>query len=117
MNKYIKYALLVLAFALVAYKSVYIEKLSVRNSKVAEKFDPVAFSRKLWDEQLPANMDSAVSLSTLMEVIGKNKEAGFAGYTRSLAIGNYRYALVKAEAKVDEVKEDEVLLYLARGIP
>ncbi len=115
MNRIIKYALLAIAFALVAYKSVYFEKLSVRNSKVAARFDPVSFSKKLWEEKMPATKDSAVSLSQLMETIGKDKEAGFRQYTRALAIGNYRYALVKTEALVEEVKEDEVLLSLNHG--
>lgn len=104
-----------LAFALVAYQSVYFEKLSVHNSKTAVKFDPVAFSKKLWKEQLPAKMDSAVSLSFLIDATAKNKENAIEKYTHSLAIGNYRYALVKAEALVEEVKEDEVLATVNQG--
>jgi predicted lipoprotein len=114
-NRIIKYGLLVLAFALVAYQSVYFEKLSVHNSKTGVKFDPAAFGKKLWEEQLPAKMDSAVSLTFLIDATGKNKEAAFEQYTNSLAIGNYRYALVKAEALVEEVKEDEVLATVSQG--
>ncbi len=101
-----------LVVGLVAYKSVYIEKLSERISKSPAKFDPAAFSKKLWEEQLPARMDSAVSLSTLIESVAKDKEAGIARYTNALAIGNYRYALVNTNAIVDEVGEDELQLSL-----
>lgn len=114
-NRIIKYGLLALAFALVAYKSVYIEKLSVHNSKTVVKFDPASFSKKLWTEQLPVKMDSAVLLSMLIEATGKNKDAAFEQYTHSLAIGNYRYALVKAEVLIEEVRDDEVLVSANQG--
>lgn len=109
MNKLIKYSLLVLAIALVAYKSVYVEKLSVHNGKTAQKFDPVSFSKKLWLEQLPSKMDSAVTLINLIGAVAKEKEIALQEYTRALAIGNYRYALVKANLLVTTVNEDEVL--------
>ena len=37
----------------------------------------------------------------------KDGEAAINKYTNALAIGNYRYALVKLEATVMDVKEDE----------
>jgi predicted lipoprotein len=114
-NKLIKYSLLVLAIALVAYKSVYVEKLSVHNGKTAQKFDPVSFSKKIWLEQLPAKMNSAVALTNLIGAVAKEKEIALQEYTRALAIGNYRYALVKADLQVVAVNEDEVLATILAG--
>jgi predicted lipoprotein len=110
MNKYIKYGLLLGVIALLGYKSVYFEKLSTRKKTDTGKFDAVAFSKKLWTEQMPAKLDSAIALNVLMSEIAKSPADAFNKYTNALAVGNYRYALVKTEGVVTEVKEDEVLL-------
>lgn len=59
---------------------------------------------------MPAKIDSAVQFTALLDAIVKDGEAAINKYTNALAIGNYRYALVKLEGTVTEVKEDEVLL-------
>lgn len=115
MNKLFKYSLLIVAIVLVAYRSVYVEKLSVHNSKTAQKFDPVSFSKKLWQEQLPAKIETAVTLPALIDAISKDKNATLQQYTRALAIGNYRYALVKANLQVITVNDDEVLANVSAG--
>ncbi len=114
MNKFIKYCLLLVAIALVAYKSIYFEKLSTRKVTEPNNFDAIAFSKKLWAEQLPAKLDSAVALTTLIDAITKDKTA-FNQYTNALAIGNYRYALVKVDAVVADIKDDEMLLNVQIG--
>ncbi len=115
MSKYIKYGLLVTVIALLGYKSVYFEKLSTRKNNTAAAFDAAGFSKKLWDEQMPAKLDSAVSLTVLMNEIAKSPADGFNKYTNALAVGNYRYALVKTEGVITDVKEDEVLLDITTG--
>jgi predicted lipoprotein len=95
---------------LLAYKSVYFEKLSTRKATALNEFDATGFSKKLWDEKMRAKIDSAVQLSTLVDAITKEGETAISKYTNALAIGNYRYALVKLDATVVEVKEDEVIL-------
>lgn len=116
MNKYIKYGLLLVVVALLAYKSVYFEKLSTRKNKIATpSFDATAFGKRLWNEGMPARIDSAVSFTTLIDAISKQGEAGINQYTNALAIGNYRYALVKIDATVADVKEDEVILDVAHS--
>jgi predicted lipoprotein len=109
-NKYIKYSLLIVVVALLAYKSVYFEKLSTRKNNTLASFDAAGFSKKLWEEKMPAKMDSAINLSQLIAAIDKDGETAINKYTNALAIGNYRYALVKLDATVADVKEDEVLL-------
>jgi predicted lipoprotein len=114
-NKYIKYGLLIAVIALLGYKSVYFEKLSTRKVVSENTFDAAAFIKKLWEEQMPAKADSAIALSVLMDAVTKSKADAFNKYTNSLAIGNYRYALIKFDAVVADIKEDELLLNIQIG--
>ena len=115
MNKYIKYGLLIIVVALLAYKSVYFKKLSALETTAIGEFDATVFSRKLWDERMPAKIDSAMILSLLIRSIDKDGETAIDKHTNALAIGNYRYALVKLDATVTDVKEDEVMLSTAHN--
>lgn len=98
--------------ALLAYKSVYFEKLSTRKSKAGVAFNAKEFSTKLWQEKMPARIDSAIELTTLIWEIAAAPADAINKHSNALAIGNYRYALVKLEATVVDVKEDEVQLQL-----
>jgi predicted lipoprotein len=115
MSKYLKYSLLAIAAALVAYKSVYIKKLSTMQLASVEKFDAIAFSKKLWDERLPAKLDSAVDLVTFIKSSEANKEEAFSKHTNALGIGNYRYALIKTNGQVTDINEDDVRLQVNAG--
>jgi predicted lipoprotein len=107
---------MLVAVALLAYKSVYFEKLSTRKNKNATAvFDANAFGRQLWNNGMPAKIDSAILLATLIEAVSNQGEAGINRFTNALAIGNYRYALVKINATVAEVNEDEVMLDVVNG--
>ena len=112
MNRYIKYLLLIVAIGLVAYKSVYVKKLSTIKVVTNEKFDAVSFSKNLWEEKLPAKLDSAVELVTFIKTTRANPADAFSKYTNALGIGNYRYALVKTEGTVTEVNEDDITLQI-----
>lgn len=115
MNKLIKYSLLVVAVALVAYKSVYVKKLSTMKVASAEKFDVVGYSKKLWDEKLPAKLDSAVELTTFIGAIKSNAPDAFSKYTNALGIGNYRYALIRTTGTVTDMTEDDISLLVNSG--
>ena len=115
MNRYIKYLLLIVAIGLVAYKSVYVKKLSTIKVTTDEKFDAVSFSKNLWEEKLPAKLDSAVDLAIFIKAAHANPAGAFSKYTNALGIGNYRYALVKAEGTVTEVSEDDIALQIRMG--
>ena len=112
MKKMLKYILLITMVGLVGYKSVYIKKLSEVNNGTDKKFDAVSFAKKIWNEKMPAKIDSAVDLAVLMNAVTKNPEAAFNRYSNVLGIGNYRYALIKTAANVIAVNEDEVQLQL-----
>ena len=115
MNTYIKYSMLIVAIGLVAYKSVYVKKLSTIKVTGNEKFDAVLFSKKLWEEKLPAKLDSAVELVTFIKTARANPADAFSKHTNALGIGNYRYALVKAEGTVADVSEDDITLQIKMG--
>ena len=112
MNKLLKYFLLIAVIGLVAYKSVYLEKLSNRKISTDNKFDAPSFSKKLWDEKMPAKMDSAVDLSFLIKEVTADKEAAFKKYSNAMGIGNYRYALIKTTATVASIDIDEIKLQI-----
>lgn len=115
MNRYIKYFLLVIVVGLVAYKSVYIKKLSEMKVITNTKFDAPAFSKKLWDEKLPAKLSNAVELATFIRSVEANADDAFSKYSNVLGIGNYRYALVKTEGVVTEIDEDDISLKVKLG--
>ncbi len=110
MNRYIKYLLLIVVIGLVAYKSVYVKKLSGMKVTTDKKFNAVAFSKKLWEEELPTKLGSAVELGTFIKATQANPAEAFSKYTNALGIGNYRYALIKAEGFVTDINEDDITL-------
>ena len=115
MNKYVKYLLLIVVIGLVAYKSVYVKKLSEIKAVIDEKFDAVAFSKKLWEEKLPARISDAVVLSTFIKAVQANPADAFSKYTNALGIGNYRYALIKTEGIVTNINDDDIALQTKMG--
>lgn len=89
-------------------KSVYIRKLSEVNKATQGAFDAAAYAADLWKNKLPGRIDKAVSLDQLLSKLQANGDSAFAAYTEALAIGNYRYALVRVDGvSVEEVTEDE----------
>ena len=110
MNRYVKYLLLIVVIGLVAYKSVYVKKLSKMTVATDEKFDAVTFSKKLWEEKLSAKLGSTVQLAIFIKAAQSNPPDAFSKYTNALGIGNYRYALLKAEGIVTDINEDDITL-------
>lgn len=112
MKKPLKYIVLVAVVGLLGYNSIYIKKISEVKKAVGQDFDAVAYSKNLWDEKLPEKMDSAVDLSVFVQAVATDKDAALKKYTNALGIGNYRYALIKTQATVSTVNEDEVLVQI-----
>jgi hypothetical protein len=61
-RKIVKYLLLTIVIGLLAYKSVFIIKLSELQTIEPKAFDAPAFVQQLWDNKLPALLDSALTL-------------------------------------------------------
>ena len=115
MNKYLKYFLLIVAVGLVAYKSVYIKKLSTMVKTTADKFDAVSFSKKLWEERLPAKLDSAIELSGFIKAVQQDPDNALLKHSNALGIGNYRYAMIKTSGVITDLGNDDNTLQINAG--
>lgn len=109
-RKIVKYLLLTTVIGLLAYNSVYIKKLSDVRSKEPVAFDAAAFAQKLWDNRLPARLDSALTLDSLQAALKANAAQAFERHFNSMSIGNVRYGLVTVTGKVLAVNEDDVVI-------
>ncbi len=117
MNRFLKYGIVLLAIVLLGYNSIYIKKLSDIKAIAGEKFDAVTYVAGLWKDKLPARMQAAVDINTLKAAVETDATGAFEKYTNALAIGNYRYALVKGTAKVDKVGADDVAIIINGNTP
>ena len=115
MIKYLKYLLLIVVIGLVAYKSVYVKKLSDMKVATDEKFDAASFSKNLWEEKLQPKLDSVIELATFINEARSNPAGAFSKYTNALGIGNYGYALIKTEGIVTDINEDDITLQIKIG--
>jgi predicted lipoprotein len=106
------YILLVVIAGFTLYKSVYIKKRGAVENSVQDKFDAAGFSAGLWNKQLPAKLDSAVELTTLIRALEANPAEGLSKYSNALAIGNYRYCLVRLQGTVAAINEDDMTLQM-----
>lgn len=109
MNKGLKYAIVVVALGMIGYNLVYFRKLSEMQG-TAKSFNADAFVDEIWKNKLGEKLAQAVQLTDLINAIQNEKESAWTKYTNALAIGNYRYALVKFKANVVEVNEDDLLI-------
>lgn len=109
-NKLLKYILLIAVIALVGYKSVYFKKLSDVKQTTAQKFDANTFSQKLWKEKFVTKIDSAIELAALVTLMQSNVDKALDQYANAMAIGNYRYSLVKVTGVVTAINEDDVAI-------
>ncbi|OQP56044.1 hypothetical protein A4H97_20910 [Niastella yeongjuensis] len=107
-RKIVKYGLITIVIGLLAYKSVFIVKLSELQTVEPKAFDAPAFVQKLWDGKLPARLDSAITLDALQAALKSNRGAAFNTYFNSMSIGNLRYGLVKLTGKVLSVSDDDI---------
>ena len=114
MKKPFSYLILLAVIALLGYKSVYFRKLSeVQASANEKKIDAASYAKKIWKERMPARMDSAVDLPVFIHAVGRDKQTALQKFSNALALGNYRYALVKARGLVTAVNKDDVQMQVA----
>lgn len=115
-KKLLKYGILAAVIALLAYKSVYIKKLSeVRAAAGTEKFDAVAFAGKLWKEQMPAPIEKAVDLAGLFGSLQTDAAKTFEIAGHSTGITNTASFMVHSSGQVTAVNEDEIEVSVPAG--
>lgn len=115
LKKLLKYSIVVVVIALIAYNSVYFEKLSKVKAARSGQFDAVNFSQQLWKEKLPAQIKNANDLAALMTSLQANPAEAFSKYGHSLGIGNTGNFLVRSSGTVTTVNEDDVLVSIPGG--
>ncbi|MET0393781.1 MAG: DUF2291 domain-containing protein [Chitinophagaceae bacterium] len=114
-KKLLKYTIVVVVIALLAYKSVYIEKLSDVKAARSGSFDAAGFAWKLWKEQLPVRIREAVELPALLASLRANAEETFSRHGHSIGITNTASFLVRASGVVTTIGEDEVVILTGSG--
>ena len=113
MKKFSLYFILFLCFGLLAYNSVYFKKLSEMKKATDNQLDAGVYAKNLWEGELQTSINSAIELPLLLKSINENADTAFEQNTHALAIGNYRYAMVKLKGKIIAVNENEVLVSVA----
>ena len=117
MNKWIKYIIIAVIIFFLGYNAIYIERLSDRVSHKDSDMDVVAMVKDVWEKKLPSKIKTAMDIDSLKNLIATDPKTAFSHYTHSLALGNYKYALVKGHASVKEVNKDDITIQVEGSVP
>lgn len=110
MKKYLPTLVLLVLAVFIGYQSVYFRRLSEMKKEGASAFDAVAFAQALWTGPVAASADSAQVYIELMDAVSREGAAALDRHSNALAIGNYRYAMVRAEGVVKSFSQEEILM-------
>ena len=107
--KAIRYSIIIVLVIIIAWESVYIKKLDeVKAARSAKTFNASAYAEKFWKEKLVPNLDKAITLDTLVDLLRKDTVKTFDAYSHALGIGNLRYFLVKGKGTITSINEDDI---------
>lgn len=111
MKKFLKYLAALVILLFVGYHSVYFKKLDeVKAGASVGKINTTAYSRTFWDKKLPPALDKAVALAGLINQLHTSPENAFKTHGKALGIGDLKYFLVKGEARVQQVNENDIVI-------
>lgn len=108
MHKSMKYGIVLTLIGLIAYNSVYFRKLSEMKQSSNVAFNVSAYVDEIWKGKLDEKLKQAIDLIVLISEIKTYGDSAIIKYSQSLSIGNYRYALVKTDVMVLELREDDL---------
>lgn len=106
----IKNCLLLILLFITGYNAVYFKKLNAITKEGVQNFDAKTYTAALWKNKMPAVIDAATEFDQLLLAIEKDPQLAFEKNTHALAIGNYRYAMVKMSGIVVAVHEDDFII-------
>lgn len=106
----IKYSILFILLLITGYNAVYFKKLNAITKEGVQKFNAKTYTAALWKNKMPAVIESAMDFDQLLLAIEKDPQQAFEKHTHALAIGNYRYAMVKISGTVITVNEDDFVI-------
>jgi predicted lipoprotein len=108
-----KNVLLGLAAVLVLFSTLRFEKLDeVRARADVDAFDPQAFARDFWEQDLMNSLDEAVDLGTLMEMLEQNPSAAFDEHSNAVGIGNIRFFFVSGSGTLQQIGDNALTVSL-----
>jgi predicted lipoprotein len=111
--KVIKYIAGFIVLAIILFNSVYFRNLEeVKTDTSSRKFNPAAYAKEFWDNELMQNLHNAVEINYLLDMLSKEKERAFDSYSNVLGIGNIRYFFVKGQGKIESVNTNDVTLLI-----
>jgi predicted lipoprotein len=111
-RKIIKYSFSILLLLVVAYNSVYFKKLDEVKTAASNGFDAAKYARNFYNNKLLPDLNRAIELDTLIQLLKTAPEQTFKGYSHALDIGNTRYFLVKGEGNITAIGEDAIAVAL-----
>ncbi len=115
-RKYIKYGIWLVVFFFVFYNSVYFKKLSeVKEANKTEEFDAAAYAKEFWNNEILPAAAGSIKFTDLINQLKQNPVDAFRDYSHALGIGNIRFFLVKDEATVISINENDVTLMVDNG--
>jgi predicted lipoprotein len=106
----IKNSILLILLFITGYNAVYFKKLNAITKEGVQNFDAKTYTAALWKNKMPAVIDAATEFDQLLLAIEKDPQLAFEKNTHALAIGNYRYAMVKMSGIVVAVHEDDFVI-------
>jgi len=111
-RKIIKYSFSILLLLVVAYNSVYFKKLDEVKATASNGFDAAKYARNFYNNKLLPNLNRAIEIDTLIQLLKTTPEQTFKDYSHALDIGNTRYFLVKGEGNITTIGEDAITVAL-----
>jgi len=114
-KKLLKYLFVIAIIGLLAYKSVYFEKLDKVKAARTGQFDAAGFAGKLWKEQLPAQISKAGDLAALFSSLRSQPDQAFATQGHSIGITNTASFLVHSTGQVTAIGEDDITVAVPTG--
>ncbi|MBN8822633.1 MULTISPECIES: DUF2291 domain-containing protein [unclassified Spirosoma] len=115
----LKYTMLLVLLAVVAYNSVYFKRLDeVKASagpNAGQPFDAASYASAFWTNKLLPATAKATEFDALLSLLKTDKEKAFNTHSHALGIGNIRYFLVKGTGNVTAVGDNDITILLPSG--
>ena len=115
----LKYGALAAVLGVVAFESVYFEKLDAHRAaagrRAGQHFEAATYARTFWQTKLRPALPQANDLATLLAELQARPQPTFEAKSHALGIGNIRYFLVRGAGTITAVRENDVTVQLPSG--
>lgn len=111
MKHSIKYAVLILLVAFLAYNSIYFKKLDEIKAGAA-KFEAGKFAAGFWNEKLIPATKNAPDAAVFFDLLKSDKTQAFSKFGKSMSVGNIKYFLIQGNGEVLDIEENAMRLHI-----